>query len=92
MQAVDLRVLTILTSVKADEFVEVAVSDTGPGLSEEVVSRLFQPFVTTKEKGMGIGLSICQSIVEAHNGRLWATPNKGGGVEFRFRLPVAELE
>jgi hypothetical protein len=41
---------------------------------------------------MGIGLTICQSIVEAHNGRLWATPNKDGGVEFRFRLPVAELE
>jgi two-component system sensor kinase FixL len=92
MQAVSRRDLTILTSAATEGTVEVAVSDTGPGLSEEVASRLFQPFVTTKEKGMGIGLTICQSIVEAHNGRLWATPNKDGGVEFRFRLPVAELE
>jgi two-component system sensor kinase FixL len=92
MQAVSRRDLTILTSATADGFIEVAVSDTGPGLSEEVAGRLFQPFVTTKEKGMGIGLTICLSIVEAHNGRLWATPNKDGGVEFRFRLPVAELE
>jgi two-component system sensor kinase FixL len=92
MQVVDVRELTIQTSTTRDGFVEIAVSDTGPGLSEEVASRLFQPFVTTKEKGMGIGLTICQSIVEAHNGRLWATPNKDGGVEFRFCLPIAELE
>lgn len=92
MQSVTRRELRILTSADVEGSIEVAVSDTGPGLSEEVASRLFQPFVTTKEKGMGIGLTICQSIVEAHNGRLWATPNEDGGVEFRFRLPAADLE
>jgi two-component system sensor kinase FixL len=92
MQSVTKRELRILTSADVEGSIEVAVSDTGPGLSEEVASRLFQPFVTTKEKGMGIGLTICQSIVEAHNGRLWATPNEDGGVEFRFRLPAADLE
>ena len=83
--------LTIRTVADKDA-VEVGVSDTGPGLSEDVAARLFQPFVTTKEKGMGIGLTICQSIIEAHNGRIWATPNQDGGVEFRFRLPVMRLE
>ena len=92
MQTMSRRELTIATSTDIEGSVEVAVSDTGPGLSEEVASRLFQPFVTTKEKGMGIGLTICQSIIEAHNGRIWATPNEDGGVEFRFRLPIADLE
>ena len=85
------RDLTIRTEVEGDA-IEVGVSDTGPGLSEAVAARLFQPFVTTKEKGMGIGLTICQSIVEAHSGRIWATPNPDGGVEFRFQLPVTPLE
>jgi two-component system, LuxR family, sensor kinase FixL len=92
MQSVTRRELTILTSTGVAGAIEIAVSDTGPGLSEEVASRLFQPFVTTKEKGMGIGLTICQSIVEAHHGRLWATPKDEGGVEFRIRLPIADLE
>ena len=92
MQSVKRRELTILTSTGVAGSIEIAVSDTGPGLSEEVASRLFQPFVTTKEKGMGIGLTICQSIVEAHHGRLWATPKDEGGVEFRIRLPIADLE
>jgi two-component system, LuxR family, sensor kinase FixL len=91
MQETTKRDLTIRTVAEGD-IVEVGVSDTGPGLSEEVAARLFQPFVTTKEQGMGIGLTICQSIIEAHNGRIWATPNPDGGVEFRFRLPVTPLE
>ena len=91
MQDMTKRDLTIRTVAEGDT-VEVGVSDTGPGLSEDVAARLFQPFVTTKEKGMGIGLTICQSIIEAHNGRIWATPNQDGGVEFRFRLPVTPLE
>lgn len=81
------RLLTVSTSVLDDEFVQVLVSDTGSGLSDEVMQRLFQPFVTTKEKGMGMGLSICRSIVEAHGGRIWATSNDGGGTVFRFTLP-----
>jgi two-component system, LuxR family, sensor kinase FixL len=89
MLAVPTRELTVTTNAE-DGFIEVAVADTGPGLPPEVASRLFQPFVTTKEKGMGIGLTICQSIVEAHNGRIWATPNESGGVTFRFRLAARE--
>jgi two-component system sensor kinase FixL len=92
MQSVSRRELTVQTSAEPDGTVEVAVSDTGPGLSDEVAARLFQPFVTTKDKGMGIGLTICQSIVEAHNGRIWATAKQSGGVEFRFRLPATHLE
>jgi two-component system sensor kinase FixL len=91
MQASLKRDLAIRTEADLDS-VEVGVSDTGLGFSEEVAARLFQPFVTTKEKGMGIGLTICQSIIEAHNGRIWATPNEAGGVEFRFRLPVTHLD
>ena len=63
--------------------------DTGPGLPEEVRARLFQPFVTTKQQGMGIGLSICRSIVQAHGGELWVENNPGGGTIFRFTLPRA---
>ena len=63
--------------------------DSGPGLAPDVRSRLFQPFVTTKPAGMGVGLSICHGIVEAHGGRMWLADNNGGGAEFRFTLPVA---
>lgn len=88
MQGVPIREMTISTAHE-DAGVEFSISDTGPGLAPEVARRLFQPFVTTKENGMGIGLSICQSIVEAHNGRIWAEPNDSSGVTFKFRLPLA---
>jgi two-component system sensor kinase FixL len=86
MQATPTRVLTITTRPDDDEFVQVAVADTGPGLSEEVAAKLFQPFVTTKKAGMGVGLTICRSIIEGHGGRIWATANETGGMTFRFRL------
>jgi two-component system, LuxR family, sensor kinase FixL len=70
--------------------VEVVVADTGPGLPDEVRSRLFQPFVTTKPEGMGIGLSICRTIIDAHGGRIWVSDHPGGGTAFHFTLPVAE--
>jgi two-component system sensor kinase FixL len=89
MQSVSRRELTVRATNADVGIIEVEISDTGPGLPPEVALRLFQPFVTTKEKGMGIGLTICQSIVEAHNGRIWVTPNAGGGVAFRFSLPTA---
>ena len=66
----------------------IEVADTGPGLAPQVAERLFEPFVTTKPGGMGIGLSICRSIVEAHQGRLWATALEGGGTIFHIALPV----
>lgn len=91
MQEVSRRELAILTS-REEDTIRVVVSDTGPGLAPEVASRLFQPFTTTKEKGMGIGLTICQSIIEAHGGRIWAMPNDDGGVAFQFVLPIAKFE
>ncbi|WP_166805014.1 sensor histidine kinase [Nitrosococcus wardiae] len=63
---------------------EVAVSNTGPGLSPEAMKQLFQPFFTTKPTGMGLGLSLSKSIVEAHGGEIWATPNPDQGVTFHF--------
>jgi len=90
LAACERRELTIRTARADGASVEVAVSDTGPGLSEEVASRLFQPFVTTKPKGMGLGLSISRSIIEAHGGRLEAVPNPAGGVTFVFALPVSD--
>jgi two-component system sensor kinase FixL len=68
------------------------VIDNGPGLPDEVKARLFQPFVSTKETGMGVGLSICHTIITAHNGRLWTEPNPGGGSIFRLTLPVVPAE
>lgn len=68
------------------------MSDTGPGIAEAVADRLFQPFVTTKDGGMGVGLSICRTIVEAHGGRLWVERNAAGGATFRLILPTAPEE
>ena len=89
MQQAPIRQLLIVSSMPEPGMVQVTVSDSGPGLSDDVAARLFQPFVTTKEKGMGIGLTICQSIVEAHGGRIWVTTNAERGVSFHFQLPLA---
>jgi two-component system sensor kinase FixL len=83
------RRLIVVTERGEEGMVAVTVRDTGPGLSEAVRRQLFQPFVTTKEKGMGIGLSICRSIVEAHGGRILAEPSHPNGTRFLFTLPIA---
>lgn len=70
-----------------NEAVEIAVVDTGPGIAPEIANELFKPFVTTKSQGMGVGLSICRSIVQSHGGELRAEPNPAGGTIFRFTLP-----
>jgi signal transduction histidine kinase len=66
----------------------VGVQDTGPGLSPETLSRLFEPFYTTKPNGMGMGLTICRSIVESHGGRLWASAGQPHGALFQFAIPA----
>lgn len=81
------RELTISTKAMADGAVEIAVTDTGSGIANKLADNLFMPFVTTKPGGMGIGLVISQSIVEAHGGRIHVEPNPGGGTRFTFRLP-----
>lgn len=78
----------LLIDVTDDDQVTVAVSDTGPGLASDVAARLFEPFVTTKRGGMGVGLSICRSIIEAHGGQLWAEQRQERGTTFRFTLPA----
>ena len=82
------RGLLIGTGKDASGGVLVAVQDSGPGLNPESFERLFNSFYTTKPGGTGMGLSICRSIVEAHGGRIWATPNGGPGITVQFALPI----
>jgi C4-dicarboxylate-specific signal transduction histidine kinase len=90
MQSVTDRPRELLIRSRQDEkrLVLVSVTDCGIGISAENADRLFNPFFTTKSSGMGMGLSICRSIVEAHGGRLWATANLPHGTTFQFTLPV----
>jgi two-component system sensor kinase FixL len=83
--------LSVRATRQADGFTLVTVSDTGTGMSEEVRARLFEPFMTTKKEGMGVGLSICRTIVEAHGGSIWAENNEGAGATFAFTLPAADV-
>ncbi len=92
MQDAARRELVLATALQEDGQVEISVADTGPGISDEVADRLFQPFVTTKATGMGVGLSISRTIVESHGGRLWVEPNAQGGATFRLTLPAAAVE
>lgn len=86
------RELTIATKPADDKMLEVRISDTGSGIDEEIMARLFQPFVTDKATGMGVGLSISRTIIEAHGGRIWAEANAEGGSDFRFTLRSAMKE
>jgi PAS domain S-box-containing protein len=88
MQETVRRQLTIATARRDGDFAEISVSDTGPGIAPAVASQLFRPFVTTKSQGMGVGLSISRTIVEAHGGRLSAAPNPNGGTIFRLTLRI----
>src|SRR6266568_5118823 len=91
MEGFDRRELLIGTRGLPD-MVEVTVADTGPGIAPELADRLFQPFVTTKETGMGLGLSICREIVETHHGRLTSAPRPEGGTVFCVTLPTMRAE
>jgi PAS domain S-box-containing protein len=85
------REVVVLTAFNGDA-VEVAVRDTGEGIAPTVASKLFTPFVTTKERGLGLGLAISRSIIENHGGRLWATPNADAGTTFSFSLPIIVMD
>ncbi|MEG3144699.1 ATP-binding protein [Sphingomonas sp. RT2P30] len=91
MEGSALRRLTISTRGTARE-TQIVVEDSGPGLVDDALGRLFEPFFTTKRQGMGLGLSICRTIVEAHGGRLWPNrPVKGRGATFNLTLPTSQV-
>lgn len=85
----NVRSMSIRSAAGPDELVTVSIEDTGSGINETVAPHLFQPFVTSKDSGMGVGLSICRTIIEGHGGRIWFEPRTGGGTIFRFTLPAA---
>ena len=92
MDQSDRRELVIATRPQGPGFVEISVTDSGPGIAPEIASQLFQPFVTTKPLGMGVGLSISRSIVESHGGHIKCEPIAGGGTAFRFTVPRVTSE
>jgi two-component system sensor kinase FixL len=86
------RELKVATWEGAGGMVEISVSDSGPGVASDFADRLFQPFATTKIQGMGVGLSISKTIIEAHGGRIWFQPTPGGGATFVIALPTIPSE
>lgn len=81
------RRLEISTHLQQEGWVSVSVRDSGTGFESDATQRIFEPFFTTKVSGVGLGLSICRSIIENHGGRLWATPAEPHGAVFQFTLP-----
>ena len=86
------RCIKVTASLQGPETVEIAVSDSGPGIPADKLAHIFDPFFTTKANGLGMGLPISRTIVEAHGGRLWAQNENGSGASFRFTLPIAEKD
>jgi hypothetical protein len=84
------RKLSIKTEQDEADSILVSVRDSGPGIDPKQLDRVFEPFYTTKTSGVGMGLSICRSIIGAHGGRLWVDAEKGGGAVFQFTLPAAQ--
>jgi two-component system sensor kinase FixL len=87
MEGCERRELRLAASMRGDQ-VLVSIGDSGRGVPPEIATRLFQPFVTSKAEGIGIGLSVCRTIIEAHGGKVWMEPDPGGGSMFRFTLPT----
>jgi signal transduction histidine kinase len=85
------RELRVTTALHDARLVRISVSDRGCGIPADLIEDLFRPFFTTKQEGMGLGLSVCRSIVEFHGGMLWATANPDSGSAFHFTLPTEEL-
>jgi two-component system sensor kinase FixL len=92
MQDSPRRELLLASAAADNDMVQISVADTGSGIAPDVLSQLFQPFVTTKQQGMGVGLSICRTIVESHGGRLWLQPLEPCGTMAAFCLPCGEPE
>ena len=92
MSSMETRVLRIKTELSQSSMVHVSIEDTGTGIKPSDVARVFKPMFTTKARGMGMGLSICQSIMENHGGRIWVTPGANGGSIFQFELPTTTAE
>jgi PAS domain S-box-containing protein len=88
MDSMSERILTVATAARDERTIEISVSDTGPGIAGEVLERFFQPFTTTKQHGLGLGLSICHSLITAHGGEMRAENRAEGGAVFRIILPV----
>ena len=88
MSSMETRVLRIKTELSQSNKVHVSIEDTGTGIKPSDVARVFKPMFTTKARGMGMGLSICQSIIENHDGRIWISPGANGGSIFQFELPT----
>jgi signal transduction histidine kinase len=82
------RVLTVQSEISKRDTVRVSIKDTGPGVATSDLDQIFKPLFTTKAHGMGMGLSICHSVIESHGGRIWVSSVIGGGSVFHFELPV----
>ena len=84
----DKRVIFVETKHNQQSSIEISVADQGKGISEEIKDELFEPFVTSKKSGLGVGLSICRSIIDYHGGNIWYTKRPRGGTVFHVTLPI----
>jgi len=92
MERAKVRELSVTSMPAAQGMAQVSVADTGPGVADDIVENLFSAFNSSKSEGMGLGLSICRTIVEANGGRIWMEPRNGGGALFHFTIPLAKPE
>jgi two-component system sensor kinase FixL len=92
MQSSDTRELSVSVAPTGDRMIRVSISDSGPGIAPEIADQLFQPFITTKLQGMGVGLSISRTIIEGHGGRIWVESKSGQGATFIFTLRAVTEE
>ena len=88
MRSVQPRVLSVKSKLSGRDKVHVSIEDTGTGIDYANIDKIFEPLFTTKKHGMGMGLSICHSIIENHGGRIWASPGVPRGTIFQFELPT----
>jgi len=87
MESVADRTMLVKSEQENGDRVRVTIEDSGTGIEPQQIDKIFDPFFTTKVDGMGMGLSVCRSIIEAHGGRLWASPGRSHGAVFQFTLP-----